>query len=202
MVNIARSLIIMLFAAGIIAMAACSSSAATKPAAETPVQTTNQQQVQQNAAASTQPAAQPEVKSPAQAAGPQVPSSVPVKTTMKAPPVLSNRIDIVYFHTKIRCVTCLCFEKQVTNLINKYFQDAVNSGKLTYRVLNVQDQQNAALARKYGAVGSQLFINNVINDFDNIEDIQDIWSWDCVDHPSDFDIRVKSLIEIYLKGKP
>ena len=87
-------------------------------------------------------------------------------------------------------------------MINKYFQDAINSGKLTYRVLNVQEQQNIALAKKYGAVGSQLFINNVINDFDNIEDIQDIWSWDCINNPSGFDMKVKSVIEAYVKGKP
>jgi len=55
------------------------------------------------------------------------------------------------------------------------------------------------LVKKYGALGSQLFINNVTNDFDSIEDIQDIWSWNCVDNPTGFDMKVKNIIELRLK---
>lgn len=206
-VTTAKSLILILLSVGIIIMAGCSSSSAasSQPAGQAPVQTTVQQSVQQPIQQSTtasiqpnsQPVAQPSTQSPNAANVP-----VQVTTTTKTPPVLSNRIDIVYFHTKLRCVTCLCFEKQVTSLISKYFQSDIDNGKLTYRVLNVQEPQNAAIAKKYGAVGSQLFINNVINDFNNIEDIQDIWSWNCVDNPNNFDVKVKSVIELYLKGKP
>jgi len=202
MVNIAARLILLLFITGIAVILGCSGAGSTvSQTAVTPsVQTTDQQ----NAPGPAQTGSQVGVQANTQVTIPQNAASatVPVKTSNTPPPVLSNRIDVVYFHAKVRCTTCLCFEKQVTNLINKYFQDVINSGKLTYRVLNVQDPMTTAVARKYGAVGSQLFINNVINDFDNIEDIQDIWSWDCVNNPSGFDMKIKSVIEQYLKGKP
>ena len=99
-----------------------------------------------------------------------------------------------------RCPTCLCFEERINTVIETYFSEQLNSGKLTYKVLNAQEAQNAAFAKKWGAVGSQLFINTVINGFDNIEDIQDIWNWDCRTNKPGFDLKVKNAIEQRLKG--
>ncbi len=112
-----------------------------------------------------------------------------------------NRVDVIYFHLNQRCVTCLCFEQHVNHVIETYFNDAITSGKLTYRVLNAQEPQNIDIAKKYGAVGSQLFINTVVNGFDNIEDIQDIWNWNCRNNPGGFELKVKDVIENSLNGK-
>jgi hypothetical protein len=119
----------------------------------------------------------------------------------KAAELSGNRVDAIYFHMNQRCVTCLCFEEHVNNVIGKYFGDAIANGKLTYRVLNAQLPGNAALARKYQVVGSQLFINSIVNGFDNIEDIQDIWNWGCTNNPDGFELKVKNLIEQRLKGQ-
>jgi len=113
---------------------------------------------------------------------------------------LPNRLDIIYFHVNQRCPTCLCFEERVNHVIEAYFSDAINSGSLTYKVLNAQQQQNAAIAKQYGAVGSQLFINTVVNGKDHIEDIQDIWNWNCRYNAPSFDRKVRSVIEYNLKG--
>lgn len=191
--------------AGVIALTACSATTAypQQPPVETHVQTSTKQSSQPPAQSSTLTAIQPSVQPVAQTPAQQNSGSGSISTTniVTSPPVLSNRIDVVYFHANLRCVTCLCFEKEVTNIIKTYFQDAINSGKLTYRVLNIQEPQNAAIAKKYGALGSQLFVNNVINDFDNIEDIQDIWSWNCAADLSGFDTKVKDVIELRLNGQ-
>lgn len=191
--------------AGVIALTACSAITASpqQPPVETPVQTSTKQSSQPPAQSSTLTAIQPSVQPVAQTPAQQNSGSGSISTTniVTSPPLLSNRIDVVYFHANLRCVTCLCFEKEVTNIIKTYFQDAINSGKLTYRVLNIQEPQNAVIVKKYGALGSQLFINNVINNFDNIEDIQDIWSWNCVDDPSGFNAKVKDVIELRLNGQ-
>jgi len=115
---------------------------------------------------------------------------------------LSNRVDVIYFHVNQRCPTCLCFEQQVNHVIEAYFSDEINSGKLTYKVLNAQQEQNADIARQYGAVGSQLFINTVVNGEDHIEDIQDIWNWNCRYNAPNFNRNVRSVIEYSLKELP
>ncbi len=106
-----------------------------------------------------------------------------------------NRVDIIYFHPNQRCVTCLCFEQNINTVIEKYFQDAIASGKLTYRVLNIQKQENADIVRKYRAVGSQLFVNTIIGGVDNIKDIQGIWNWKCETNPRGFQLKVKDIID-------
>jgi hypothetical protein len=72
---------------------------------------------------------------------------------------------------------------------------------LTYRVLNAQIPENAAIANKYGAVGSQLFINRIVNGYDDIEDIQSIWNWNCRNNPNGFELKVKNIIDLSLAGK-
>jgi hypothetical protein len=72
---------------------------------------------------------------------------------------------------------------------------------MTFGVYNIGDSKNADIVKKYGAVGSQLFINTVKDGTDNIKDIQDIWSWSCRTNKAGFDQRVKNVIEQSLKGE-
>lgn len=126
-------------------------------------------------------------------------AATPTSPTDTNVPVRANHLEVVYFHMNQRCVTCLCFEERVNEVLETYFSDAINSGRLVYRVLNAQDPQNAALARKYKAVGSQLFLNSVVNGFDNIDDIQEIWDWNCRTDQGGFDSKVKNAVEQRLK---
>jgi hypothetical protein len=178
--------------AGIILLAGCSGSPAnpSPQTVQTPVPAANQPVAQT-------PSQTPSGQNPASGAG--TADNVTSATAQPQSP-LPNRVEIIYFHVNQRCPTCLCFEQQVNHVIEAYFGDAISSGKLTYKVLNAQQQQNAAIAKKYGAVGSQLFINTVVNGKDNVEDIQDIWNWNCRYNAPSFNSKVKSVIEYSLKG--
>jgi len=187
-----KSLIFSLLLAGIILLAGCSGSPSNPkpPAVQTPVQ----EAVQPAAPTLSQP---PSGQNPASA--PEISdNATPVAAQSQA--LLPNRVDVIYFHVNQRCPTCLCFEQQVNHIIEADFSDEISSGRLTYKVLNSQQVQNAEIARKYGAVGSQLFINTVVNGEDHIKDIQDIWNWNCRYNAPNFDRNVRNAIESSLKG--
>lgn len=131
-----------------------------------------------------EPSAPPAVTPP-----PEQPSELSETTT--AP----DRVDVVYFHRPRRCVTCLCFEERIRHVVKTYFQDEVDSGKLTLEILNLGDKENAATVNKYGAFGPQLFINTVRDGADHIRNIEEIWSWGCRSDKEGFDQVVKNLIE-------
>ena len=120
------------------------------------------------------------------------------------PPTLSPtttptvKVDLLYFHRPQRCTKCLCFERRVSDVVSEYFQDQINSGQLTFQILNIGDKENYALVQKYRAVGSQLFINTIINGEEHIKDVQEIWSWDCTSNTDRFDREVKNIIELSL----
>jgi hypothetical protein len=120
--------------------------------------------------------------------------------TEKKPSDEVERVDVVYFHRPQRCTKCLCFEERVSYVIATYFQDEIDSGKLTFRILNLGDPENAEIASKYAAIGSQLFVNTIIDGKEHIQDIQEIWSWNCTGDEEQFDAQVRNVIEQSLAG--
>jgi len=131
-----------------------------------------------------EPSAPPAVTPPAEQ------PAEPSETT-----IAPDRVEVVYFHRPRRCVTCLCFEERLRHVVKTYFQDEVDSGKLTLEVLSLGDKENAATVNKYGAFGPQLFINTVRDGADHIRNIEEIWSWGCRSDKEGFDQAVKNLIE-------
>jgi len=101
----------------------------------------------------------------------------------------------------LRCVTCLCFESRIKWVVNTYFKDELSSGKLSFLIINAQETKNAALVKKLGVVGSQLFINTVIDGADHIKNIEEIWNWKCNDDPPGFNEKVRNVIAQSLEGK-
>jgi hypothetical protein len=128
--------------------------------------------------------------------------SEPSTSVPPATPMLSSvKTEVIYFHLTARCVTCLCFEKNIKFLIDTYYQEAINNGKMTFKILNAQDKQNADIVKQYKAVGSQLFVNTVVNGEDHIKDIQEIWYWNCTRDSAGFNKKVKVVIDQSLRGE-
>jgi len=102
-------------------------------------------------------------------------------TSSATPPTSNNstgpadRVDVVYFHRTQQCYSCRYAEEGTRYTVETYFADELASGKLTFQSLDVQDGENAAIVQKYGAYGSQLFINTVKDGTDHIEQVTDIW---------------------------
>jgi len=191
MLNSIKLTAIPLLLVGIILLGACSAATVNPapPAGQIPAQ--------DEAVPADRPVSQPQIgQNPISGASASDNATTVEEQPQSSPP---SRVDVIYFHVNQRCVTCLCFEEHINYVIDTYFQDAVESGKLTYRVLNIQKTENADIARKYKAVGSQLFINVVIKGVDNIEDIQSIWSWKCPSDPKQFERKVRMIIEQSLK---
>ncbi len=140
------------------------------------------------------PATPPAPEKPSRQAEPVTP---PETTVPPSSPSSKNvdRVDIVYFHRPQRCTKCICFEKRISYVVNTHFQDKVDSGKVTFQVCNLGDKENAAIAKKYGAVASQLFVNTIKDGIEDIRNVTEIWAWGCTSDEQGFDEAVKNTIE-------
>ena len=106
-------------------------------------------------------------------------TSVPANTSKPKPDEEKNpaiestepasQVKIVYFHPKRRCGPCISIETRTREILEENFQDAMDSDKITFQSYELEDPQNAEMVDKYGAVGSQLFINIVKNGSENIK---------------------------------
>ena len=126
-------------------------------------------------------------------------SSVPTDSAEEVPvtSAAADRIDVVYFHRTQRCYSCIYAETGIHYTVETYFEDELASGKLVFKVVNVGDRENAAMAEKYGAYTSSLFINTVRSGSDYTEEVTDIWL--VLGNDEEFVEVVKSKIEESLK---
>ena len=127
------------------------------------------------------------------------------RTSPAAPPPSNNssgpadRVEVVYFHRTQRCSTCIHAEELTRYTLETYFADELDSGKLTFQSIDLQNSNNAAIVNKYGAYGSQLFINTVRDDADHIEQATDLYPLVYKDEA--FVKSLKSKIEQSLGGE-
>ena len=110
----------------------------------------------------------------------------------------ADRVEVVYFHRTQRCPRCIHAEESINYTVETYFADELASGKVTFQVLNVQDEENAAIVNKYRAYTSSLFINTIRDGTDHIEEVTYIWL--LLDDHEAFVEAVRSKIEKSLKG--
>lgn len=68
-----------------------------------------------------------------------------------------NHVTAYYFFTTFRCASCHKIEEYTGETINTNFADELNSGKLQYTALNVEEKGNEHFIKDY-----QLFTKSVV----------------------------------------
>lgn len=71
----------------------------------------------------------------------------------------ADKIEVLDFHNTHRCHTCLAIEKATKEVLNKDFANEMKAGKITFRLINADDDANLDIVKKFGAFGSSLFLN-------------------------------------------
>lgn len=69
-----------------------------------------------------------------------------------------DRIEVLYFHGKQRCATCMAIEQRTRETLEEQFADEMKAGTLLYRVIDISQPENEALADKYEVTWSSLFV--------------------------------------------
>ena len=90
-------------------------------------------------------------------------------------PSVQNGIEVVYFHRAQRCSGCIYAQNMTEYTLSTYFADELQNGNIVFMALNLQDANNSAMVRKFGAYTSSLFLNDVKGGVDNISEVTDIW---------------------------
>lgn len=70
-----------------------------------------------------------------------------------------ERVEVLYFHGKKRCITCNAIEQLTKEVIETDFADEVVGGSLVFKVIDISDPNNEALAERYEVTWSSLFVN-------------------------------------------
>ena len=60
-------------------------------------------------------------------------------------------------------MTCNAIESSTKFTLDTYFKNEVESNKITFQVVNVDEEENLKIAEKFEATGTALFLNVVKN---------------------------------------
>ncbi|WP_071147711.1 nitrophenyl compound nitroreductase subunit ArsF family protein [Bacteroides ihuae] len=81
------------------------------------------------------------------------------KTSEKANNGSKDRVEILYFHGKQRCPTCMSIEKNTQEVMKAYYSDKIKKGEVVFTVIDISNKANEKIADRYEVTWSSLFVN-------------------------------------------
>lgn len=81
------------------------------------------------------------------------------KVAQTQPQATKDRVEILYFHGKQRCATCMAIEKNAKEAIEAQFADELKNGTVVFRTIDISKAENKETAERYEVTWSSLFIS-------------------------------------------
>ena len=69
-----------------------------------------------------------------------------------------DRVEVLYFHGKQRCATCMAIEKNAKEAVEAQFADELKNGTVVFRSIDISKAENEKIAEKYEVTWSSLFV--------------------------------------------
>lgn len=124
--------------------------------------------------------------------------SIGVVSSFAADKSSDSKVVVYYFHGNFRCTNCRNIEQYTKETVEKYFSKEVDSGLVSFQVVNIESRGNEHLVKKYQLYTRSVVLSLVKNGeelkFDNLPKI-----WEYLRNKDAFQQYIKNEIEKYLK---
>lgn len=127
-----------------------------------------------------------------------LPTAVGLNETVSISNSSADLVEIIHFHATQQCYSCKTLGELTEKTVNTYFSDELESGKITFRHINIDLESNFEIVRQYQVTGSSLMIGTRIGENFNIE--ENIQAWYKISNEIEFMTYLKGLIEKRLLG--
>lgn len=122
------------------------------------------------------------------------------KTTETTKAVINpNRIEIMYFHGKQRCITCKNIEKYSKEVVENDFSKELKNGDIVFKVIDFSTPEGEAIADKYEISFSSLLVNKYTNGKESINDMTEHGFATAKEKEAEFKAGLKEKINELLK---
>ena len=82
-----------------------------------------------------------------------------VEDTVTAKSPEKDRVEVIYFHGKQRCPTCMAIEKNAKELVNTLFASELKNGTVVFKTVDISTPDGEKIADRYEVTWSSLFVN-------------------------------------------
>ena len=112
---------------------------------------------------------------------------------------VGNRVEVMYFHGKQRCATCMAIEKYAREVVEKDFSNEKKAGKVVFKVVDITTAEGAKLAKRYRVTWSSLYINGWKKGKEKRNDMTQFAFKHARNHPDQFKRGVNRKIKELMK---
>ena len=109
-----------------------------------------------------------------------------------------NYVEILYFHGKQRCATCVAIEENTKQLIEERFSEQISKGELVFKTIDINE--NETLADKYEITWSSLVLVDNQNGKEFVEDLTNFAFTNALNSPDEFKEGVSKTINNMLNN--
>lgn len=85
-------------------------------------------------------------------------NTAPETTTAETIEKDNTTVEILYFHGKQRCATCMAIEKETKALVEGELAQQVKDGEVNFRIVDFSTEEGKELAATYKVSFSSLFV--------------------------------------------
>lgn len=110
-----------------------------------------------------------------------------------------NSIEVIDFHSTNRCMTCKAIEANTKYTLDTYFASELKSGKIVFKIVNVDKKENEQFAEKFKAAGTALFLNVIKDGKEKQVDLTNFAFMKATDQKT-FSDELKETISLQLKS--
>jgi hypothetical protein len=111
------------------------------------------------------------------------------------------RVVVYFFHGKVRCPTCETIESYGHEAVSEGFPEDLRAGRLAWRVLDYEDPENLALAKKFEVIAPTIVVARLDGGspahWDNLSDV-----WGLTGDKAKFLEYVRENVRDYLAAIP
>lgn len=109
-----------------------------------------------------------------------------------------HHLVVTYFHTTFRCPTCHNIENYSKAAVYSNFDDELKTGKLVWRVINVDEPENKHFIKDYQLYSKHLIVSEMKDGKEvRWKDLEKVWT--LVRNEKKFENYVKTEISDWLK---
>lgn len=84
---------------------------------------------------------------------------------------LTNKVEVIDFHSTHRCMTCNAIEANTKYTLETFFSNELADKSVTFQTVNVDLDENSLIAEKFEATGTSLYLNVIVDGKETVTDL-------------------------------
>ena len=113
--------------------------------------------------------------------------------------IQQDGIEVLYFHGKQRCKSCVSIELRTKEMLDTYFAQEMKEGKIVFKAIDISLKENESIADKYEIAFSSLLVIKHQNGDETVKNLTDFGFSYAYKNPETFIEGMKEEIDALLK---